>query len=517
MSLRRLLFEGDVLRLMSFTFLTKPLGLITQVLLATYFGAGVQLDAFTFARFPVVMLAQSSKRIFSSVAIPLLMKSRSSMSEQEVHAYQLAMVLLFYTPVTILLGLLFIFNEAFIGLIGNQLPPETKAYAADFLRYLSIPGILFSMVGMSQTLLNLNDIYKVPGFIPVLNSSISLLAIIFLHKPLGIWSLAVGFAASHAVGLPVVTINALRSGALRFVKPRIPAGGARLLFLLSWMVFAEQAILMVNTFADKWFAAGLEEGSISSINYSSTLLNLGLQAFNLSLVVVMFTRLSRLHSQDDMAGFNMYFRDNLRKVCNLVVPASLGIFLANEEVVRVLFQRGSFDAADTARTAGALGMYMLGLPALIINGIVTKIFQSLQRLKEKIYLALQYIVTNIVGNIILVKSLAITGLAISSSVAINLHLFLSIGVLYGFRSGVAVGPMFSTIMRSYVIALLVWLTYQLGEAGAWITNLLPGNGLLSQMASGCLKFFFAVAGYTAGMLLWKSVRRSWARWPRHRK
>lgn len=514
MSLRRILFEGDVLRLMSFTFLTKPLGFVTQILIASYFGAGAQLDAFTFARFPIVMLAQSSYRLFSAVAIPQITKSRQAMSPEQIHAYQMAMVLLFYLPVTILITLIFLFSHQVIDIIGNQLPPETKGYASDFLRVLAIPGIFYALVGMNQTLLNLNDNYRIPGIVPVLNSLISLLAIVLLHGRIGIWSMAVGFASSHLIALPLVGFNALKTGAIRFTRPKIPAGGTKLLLMLSWLVLAEQVILMANSFADKWFASGLEVGSISSINYANTLLNLGLQAFNLSLVVVMFTRLSRLYSEGDLNGYNVYFQDNLRKVCNIVVPASLGVFLANDEIVRALFQRGSFNAADTARTAGALGMYMLGLPALIVNGIVTKIFHSLQRLKEKIYLALQYIITNIIGNMLLVGSLKVTGLAISSTVAINLHLLLSLGVLYSFKSGVLIRPLLATLLRSYTFAFVTWLVMSRGGLSRLLVDLVPLTGLIGTFATATLKFGATVLVYVSLALAWRRfgapLRRAWS-------
>ncbi|HPG27382.1 MAG TPA: lipid II flippase MurJ, partial [Myxococcota bacterium] len=246
--------------------------------------------------------------------------------------------------------------------------------------------------------------------------------------------------------------------------------------------------------------------SISSINYATTLLNLGLQAFNLSLVVVMFTKLSQLYSAGDLDGYNGYFQDNLRKVCNIVVPASLGVFLANDEIVRALFERGSFDAADTARTAGALGMYMLGLPALIINGIVTKIFHSLQRLKEKIWLAVQYIVTNIIGNMLLVGSLKVTGLAISSTVAINLHLLLSLWVLYTFRSGVVVRPLLATLTRSYTIALITWFLMSGGHIGRGIAEMVPFPGLVGTFVIAALKFGATAAIYVALAMGWRRLR-----------
>lgn len=502
MKWRRFLFEGEILRLMGLTAMTKPLGLATQMLIAAYFGAGHQLDAYAFAMFPIMFFSQTIQRIFSAVAIPQIIKIRQSMAPDRVDAYQNAIILFFYLP---FIGLILTFlfgGNLFVDLVGRQLPPETKVYAYRMLRFLAIPGVFACLVGLNSALLNLNKKFRVPASMPVLNAAVMLVSLLLLHGRLGIWALPAGFAFSYLIQGPIVITRAIRTGSLTFARPALPPGALGTIWSLGWMIVLTQALLMINTFIDKWFATGLEPGSISSITYSLTLMTFGVQLFSTSLVVVMFTKMSEMLARGDVRSCDAYIQTNLIKVTNLVVPVSLGLFVVSPEVVRILFQRGAFDAADALRTSGTLSMYILGLPALVINGIVTRIFHSQQRLKEKIFLALQYVVTNVIGNLLLVKTLATVGLAISTSTAINLHVLLSLLVLHRFGGGLEIGKYMTIIGRAYAMALLVWLVYAAAGIDGALTGLLDGTTLAGAFGLALAKFVSIILLYGVQVGIW---------------
>lgn len=502
MNLRKLLFEGEILRLMSFTLVTKPIALFTQMLIASYFGAGAQLDAYMFALFPINFFTEMVKRVFSAVAIPQIIKIRGDLDRAEMAAYQNAIILFFYIPVFILFLSLLLWGNTFVDTVGSQLPQETKDLAYRFVRFLALPALLLAVVGFSSAILNLNKHFRIPALLLPLNAIITLVSLVVLHERLGIWALPTCFAISQGLQMPIVLIKALKSGSLTFGRPHIARPHVAMLWHLSWMVLVTQALLMINGFMDKWFATGLESGSISSINYSMVLMNFGQQIFSMSLIVVMFTKMSEYFAAEDMDGCDSYIRGNLVRVANLVVPASLAMFLISPEIVTILFERGAFDRTDSLRTSSALGMYLLGLPALVINGVITKIFQSLQRLREKIWLALQYVLTNVIGNLLLVKTLGIMGLAISSSLAINLHVLLSLLVLHRFRDGLSVGRYAVIIARAYVMALLAWWAFDLVDVGHWAATRLTGSSLIWTFLRALTKFAAVVGLYGLQVLVW---------------
>ena len=507
MRFKRYLFDKDVMRLMSYTLVTKPIALVTQVLTASYFGAGAQLDAFAFALFPVRSIEETLGRVFTSVSIPQLTRLRDSKEPYEVQQYQNSLILLFGIPVTVIILALLFWSNQFVDLVGYQLPEETKLYAYKMIKVLAIPGLMLYYVTVFSALLNLNRHYQIPALMLLLNATISLACMILLQDRMGIWCLPAGFAISYLIQTPLIIIRAIQTRAFTFARPAVARADLGLLWSMSWMILVSQILLMINSFVDKWFAAGLEVGSISSINYSMNLMNFGQQIFTLSIVVVMFTQMSALFSAGQMNKCNNYIETNTRKVSTLVVPVSLALFLICPELVRVLFQHGAFDQADSLRTSGALGMYLLGLPALVINGMVTKIFQSLQRQREKVYLALQYLITNIIGNMILVKSLGVAGLAISSSIAINLHLILSLWVLHSYRVGLRTDRFIQIIALTYLMAFIAWAAFSLGGVGRVLDGLIPGQSRWAIMALGAAKFSAVILLYGVQVVVWRALSR----------
>jgi len=487
---------------MSFTVLAKPAGMVTQMLIAGYFGAGQQLDAYTFALFPISFLFEMSKRTFSAVAIPQLTKLRTQLGESEFGSYQNSLILLFYVPVALTLVALIVFPGAFVGVVGKRLPAETADLAMRIMPMLSVAGFLACGMGLASTLLNLNKYFRVPAAMPLLQAVSMAATLAVLHRQLGIWALPVGFGVSKLAQAFAVGFQLLLTRSFTWVRPHIPRREYSQLWGLSWMILVSQGLLMVNAFVDKWFATGLAVGSISSINYAMVLVGFGQQLFSMSLIVVMFTRMSEYFAAADVAGCNTYVRSNLVRVANFVVPFSLAFYVVSPELIRVLFQRGAFDVEDTVRTSGVLSIYMLGLPALVINGIVTKIYQSLQRMREKVWLAVQYILTNIIGNYLLVKTMGILGLAISSTLAINLHLVLSLIVLWRFRNGLQVGRYIGIIGRAYLMAVVAWGLYTMSGAGAMLEGFIDGRGFFGALALGILKSLAIFTLYGLQVVTW---------------
>lgn len=469
MKLKKFLFEPETLRLMLITISTKPLGLFSQALIAGYFGASGNYDAYNFALFLVTFLGLTVGRVFSTVAIPLIIKEKKNLPALQIAGYQNFLIVLFFVPVVLLLFWMVFFGNLAVNLVGAKLPPETQAAAYKFVRLMALPAILMSFVSVLKPILNLNKKFQIPAFLPAIHILSIIFSILLFHGRFDVYSLAIGFTISYAIQVPLLMTQAFKTGSMALAPFYIPKGSLSLLWGLSWMIILTQTILMVNTFVDRWFAAGLVIGSISSLTYSTIIVNFVLQVFSRSLIVVMFTKMSEFFSTGAISQCDVYIRKNLNKVANVVVPLSVALFLASPEVVKILFQRGAFDEIAANRTSATLAMYMLGLPAMAINGLISRVFHSLQKIREKIWLAVQYLISNIIGNYLLVKSLGTVGLAISSTVAINLHLFLSFLVLFNYRNGLKIGPYFYITIRAYFMgAICIGLAYYFNiDARLW--------------------------------------------------
>lgn len=490
--LRRYVFDGEILRLMAIVFLIKPLGLITQMLLAKYFGAGPEYDAYVLAVFIVMFTGSVLGQVFTSVAVPFIIKLRESLDRETLLGFQNAILALFAAPALAIALVLFACTSFVVDLVGHDLPPDTRDYAIHIVRALAWPGALILIVAMGKAVLNLNRKYRLATSMPIINAVSVLAAIALLHDRLGIWSAVLGFAASELIQALCVWMRSATAGLVAWRRPRVPEGRMRQLWSLSWALLLTQSFLLLYQLIDNWFASSLETGSLSSIAYALTIKNFGIQLFQLTLVTVMFTRMSEYFGRGDLKGCGTYVLDNIARVSRLVLPATLIFYLASGEIVRVLFLRGAFTPEDATRTTDVMSMYALGLPAFIINLILSRVFHSLQRMREKVWLGLQYLLMSVGLNALLVGPLKVTGLALATTITIYSHVLLTFWVLHRYRLDLDVAGWLRIFLQNHVLAGLTWGAYVLSGFGGLMAGWSVRGTIAGDVAIGVCKSVFVV-------------------------
>jgi putative peptidoglycan lipid II flippase len=496
------LFEGEVLRLMGFTMIVKPIGLVTQMFTASYFGAGAQYDAYALAFFFVSFLDNMIGQAYNSVVVPLTIRLRGELGERELLRFQNAVIVIFLIPVVGFMALLMLRGEWVVRLVAPNLPAETAGYVAHMLHWMALPGVALLAISMGNAVLNANRRFWMAGAMPIVNAVIFLVAIIVLRRPLGIWALPAAFMSSNLVQFIAIISFTFSTRCIAPVLPAVPPGRLDQLWSLGGVFLLSQFLLMIGLIVEKYFATGLEVGSVSAIAYATTIVNMGGSLFSASLTVVMFTRMSEYFAEGRIAEGSAYILDNLRRQTRIVVPASLALCLASPEIVRVLFMRGTFDARAAELTSSALAIYLLGLPAMIINTLVARIYHSLQRMRDRPWLNAQFVITGVICSILLVKGYGVVGLAWSSTIAIATHVVLSLGVLHRYRTGLEVGGFWRVIARAHVLAGATWLLYLL-TGFARLVDALPFRGSTGgALVCGALRCAFVMGVYFAGYLGW---------------
>lgn len=96
-------------------------------------------------------------------------------------------------------------------------------------------------------------------------------------------------------------------------------------------------------------------GAVAGLNYAQRLIDLPLGLVGASAGAVLVPLLASGGRKDPMAGAGL-------AALAFALPAGVGLAVLAEPVVAVLFQRGSFDAADARFTAGFVAVLALALP-----------------------------------------------------------------------------------------------------------------------------------------------------------
>lgn len=100
----------------------------------------------------------------------------------------------------------------------------------------------------------------------------------------------------------------------------------------------------------------------------------------------------------------------------MTVPLTLGLLYFSEPLVRVLFERGAFTAADTHLVAKVQTLFLLHIPFYTLSILLVRLISSLQANHLLMWGAVISLVINIVLNYVLGLWLGVAGIALSTSV-----------------------------------------------------------------------------------------------------
>jgi len=115
----------------------------------------------------------------------------------------------------------------------------------------------------------------------------------------------------------------------------------------------------------------------------------------LSMGTVMFPQLARSYAAGDMPALRAAALGGVRSVLFLALPVAALLAILRLPVLRLLYQRGQFDAGSTALTAGALGFYALGLVAFAAAEILVRTFYAMRDTRTPVYVGIGAVLLNI--------------------------------------------------------------------------------------------------------------------------
>jgi putative peptidoglycan lipid II flippase len=406
----------------SMTFLSRILGFVRDMLVAQFFGAGAQYDAFLIAfKLPNFFRSLLAEGAFSQSFVPLLAEYRDKRTHEEAQRYMNAVA---GSLTVVLLGIValgIIFAPGLVALFapGFEFGGDRFRLATEMTR-ITFPYLLFiSLTAFAGGILNTYGKFAVPAVTPTL-LNISMIACIFLLASRladPITALAWGVFAGGILQLLFSIPFVIRLGfhfrmRVDFKDP----GVKRLLTLMVPLVYGA-SILQVNLVISTIFASFLVVGSVSWLYYAERLMQFPLGIFGVALATVVLPYLSKEKARADNKIYGQILDWSLKTALIIALPASLALWLLATPMLTALFQYREFTAFDVTQASKALVMYSIGLVAFILVKIFAAACYARQDMKGPVKIATVSLFANIGFNLLLIKPMAHAGLALSTSLA----------------------------------------------------------------------------------------------------
>ncbi len=178
------------------------------------------------------------------------------------------------------------------------------------------------------------------------------------------------------------------------------------------------AIYLINISVSRLIGLSLNDQAVAVLNWATRVMELPIGVFTAAIATVIFPLIARHAAKADWAKLGEDYHKGLRLVLVLNVPAAVGLGLLSEPIVRVLFQRGQFHAADTTLMTPVLAVYALGLPFLSFVTVALRGFYALKDTATPVRAAAVSFAVNLGLSLLLIQWFSTVGLALASTLAV---------------------------------------------------------------------------------------------------
>jgi putative peptidoglycan lipid II flippase len=511
----RRLAQGALVVMTGFL-LSRLLGAVRNIVVAAHFGTGTEFDAYVAAiALPDLVFQVLVGGAVGSAFIPVFKRYVSLGEERDAWHLTSSVINVFALIAMVMSIVLAVFARPVMDLWVAGQDAAFRDLAASLTRILLISPAIFAVSTFCSSVLNSYHRFAVAAMAPLLYNLAIIASAAGLSGQLGIYSLAFGAVLGALLHLLIQLPFCLRLG-MRW-RPRVDlrhSGVREVVRLFTPRVVGLGVVQFNQVFSAIVLASFLGAVSIGYLNYAWQMIMMPL-ALAMAVGTAVFPTLSEESALENRAQFDQVFLLSLRMILFLTIPASIGLIVLGEPVIRLFFERGQFDSTSTIGTAAAMVFYALGLTGHATVEIVDRVFYARHDTRTPVLAAVLAVGVNIVASLILMQTaLSFRGLALANSVAALIEASVLLRLIAVRLPGLSVAqlgtPALRTVAASLVMGLPVaWLAAQLDPLLR--SSGTPGQALLLAVCvgAGALLYCGVSLAFRSDELyaLWRLVRR----------
>jgi len=467
--------------------ISNVIGLIRYIVIYRTFGTSEQLDSFYAAnRVTEVLFNLMAGGALGSAFIPTFTGFLTRKDPKGAWRLASGVINLLLISLIVICILGFVFAPQIVQYGLFVLDPSASIGQVELtislLRILFPSIILFGISGLVMGMLNSHQVFMVPQLAPAMYPLGMIAGVFLLPASLGIYRLAWGALMGSALHLLVQlpTLFKLKFTYQPIFGWKIPQ--VREVFRLFLPRIFGVAIVQLNFVVNTIIALSLVDGSVSAITAAFSLMLMPEMVIAQSIAIASLPTFSAQVELGRLDDMRVSLAAALRGVLLLAIPASLGLILLREPLVRFLYQNGStFTAQSTQMVSWGLMWYAAGLVGHSVVEIISRAFYALHDTRTPVIvgatamglnLGFSFLFSWLFGQI---GWLPLGGLALANSLATALEMTVLILIMRKRLNGLVGNSVWDAVLRGLVSVVAMggvlwgWLILMQGHSGALAT------------------------------------------------
>ncbi len=412
----------------TFTFLSRVLGVIREVVFASVFGTSREFDIFLLIAAVPLVLNNALIYLGQNFFVPYY--HSFPIEDTEGRNFFLVTILKkFFFSGLLIAVVLFIFQRLFNypGVSDNLLIEESAFVRAEIMLFATIPlAAAFSIIA---AYLQAEFNFIIPSISQIfLNVSIIFFVFVFGDN-LGMESIVTGYLVGYLIQILIVLAYIIKTKKIKFVnksshlkiKASIGIG-------LSYIVLIE-LINQSYTIIDRYFIAFIPEGGISALNYASVIYTAPIGIISLAFSSAIFPFMSKNINLKNYQKLSDDFTRSLKFLAFIFIPICCVFYIWADDTIKLLYGRGNFGEEQIILTSEVLKYLSVSIFFFASFAVINKIYYSMNSLKTLLIISGISVILKLGLNYLFVGKLLQNGLALSSSITYIFITILSLLIL----------------------------------------------------------------------------------------
>ena len=401
------------------TLLSRILGLLRVMVYAHFMGTGLIASAFTYAyTIPNLFRRLLGEGALTAAFIPHFKEKEKLEGDQAMWRSANAVICALFIVTTAVVLILIVVTSLLIH--SGWLQVKT-ALMLDLLRVMAPYLILVCFAAVCMGMLNSRGHFFVPSLGSCLLNIIMIASVFFIAPHLG------ATLEKQVFGLAIGVVLAGFAQAL-YQMPWLRRDGFRLQWVNPWThpsvkhvgrqmipgimgVAAFQLNIMVSQGVGYWVA----DHVVATFECAVRLMELPQGLFGVSMAVYLLPTLSGLATDKNYDLFRSTLQDGWSYVLVTNMLAMSLLIVLGEPIVRLLFERGSFDALSTERVSRALLFLAPSLVAYSSVNILARAFYALGDTQTPTRISIGCLVLNLFLTLVFIWPLQESGMGFANS------------------------------------------------------------------------------------------------------
>ena len=385
------------------TLVAKLLGVVREMLQANYFGTGIDADLYTASYNSTLYLFTTVCYALCIAAVPILTQEFAAKRERGIRAAN--------NLVTItLLGSL--------GVVGVW----------QVLASTPLVGILWDVAE--------SELPRLVGYIRIMSCALPIVAMAYLMVAL--YQATDHYELQGSMSIPY---NVFLAVFLFLFGSKLGIGGIVVASTFAWLLQLGMSLPYAHKENYRYRPAlDLRADYIG-------------RYFKTAAVSVLTTSVFLFCTKDDTGSYLSYIWNVTENTLLFIFPVCAMMSAFGTDIIRVIFESGSFTAESTEVTGNIFGMYALGMSAFAVLDLLNKAYYAMKKTLVPLLINLGILVLNLILNSLFDTG---SGVALATSAAITVGALVMIAELFRGRKIVRIVPLAKGLAAAGAMAVVLY-------------------------------------------------------------